>query len=72
MIPHKPNTYLALHLSGLRNGSFYRKTKRKGEYAHYMNGDFIRFTHELPAGLDVVMPYAEAKAHLPACNRINV
>ena len=65
---HRPNTY---HFQGLRclcNGSFHRKTTRKGEYACYMNGDFIAFTQQLPADCIHHMTRLEAKPHLPACN----
>jgi hypothetical protein len=41
--PSEPTTrYLALHHAGLRNGSFYRWTKRHNKWAQYINGDFMR------------------------------
>lgn len=66
---HKPNTYHARDLDSLRNGSFHRKTTRKGEYAQYMNGDFICFVKDFPENLSVHLTRREAVQYLPACNR---
>ena len=64
---HRPNTYHFQELLCLKNGSFHRKTTRKGEYAHYINGDFMSFVKELPADRIHSLPHKEAKPHLPAC-----
>ncbi|HEX7261259.1 MAG TPA: hypothetical protein VF258_05545 [Luteolibacter sp.] len=66
---HRPNTYLARDTESLSNGSFFRKTTRKNEYAQYVNGDFLHFVTELPEGLSLTITRRDAVKHLPAGNR---
>ena len=66
----KPNTYLSYSEAGISNGSFYRVTGRKKEFAaHYILGDFVRFVSqaEMLEGLDFQRSKKEALWILPGC-----
>jgi cation transport regulator ChaC len=66
--PPKKGSFLALHEDGMRNGSVYRITgKKKNFAAQYVNGDFIQFVSEVPADRTFVREKKEALKLLPAC-----
>lgn len=66
----KANTYVSFSEAGFRNGSFYRVTGRKKEFAaHYINGDFMGFVPAIPSDNLLTLTKKEAKELLPACNR---
>lgn len=50
----------------VRNGSFTRMNEGRAGYAVWMNGDFMEFSDNLPAGL-VEVPAAYAERLLPKC-----
>lgn len=65
----KPNTYLSYSEAGISNGSFYRVTGRKKEFAaHYILGDFVGFVSQAqipPECLTVALAKKEAARLLP-------
>lgn len=65
-----PNIFYARNMEALRNGSCFRSTGRKREaFAHYMNGDFMGFVHEIPDSHPIRKYKREIKDDLPACMR---
>lgn len=66
----KPNIFIANHELAMRNGSCYRITGRKREFAaRYINGDFVHFVMEgeIPTDKPLILPWKEAKKLLPSC-----
>ena len=66
----KAGSFLSNDKNAMENGSTYRITGRKKEFAaHYMQGDFVRFVSQadMQEGLDFQRSKKDALRILPTC-----